>query len=372
MLSWIEIKAENVRHNFNVFRKILGSSDMVPVVKSNAYGHGIREIYQSLVPENPGWFAVNYVEEGALLRTLGFKGRVMIVGPFDPADINAAAEHSLEMFLGHPEGLAAWLAAPRKPKLHLEFDTGMSRQGFRPEMASDVADKTLPHKDLIAGICMHFANVEDVTEHEYAKEQLRRFDMAKDAFIARGMRLPNHAASSASALILDESRFDLCRVGISLYGFWPSQATKISYKQLHGEIEGLRPVMAWKSKITSINQVSQGQYVGYGCTFKARHDMIVAVVPVGYFEGYPRVASGSQAYVLIQGERCPIVGRICMNMMMVDVTDLKGKVAVGNVVTLIGTDGKETVAAADVASWAETIHYEIVTRLNPDIERKIV
>jgi alanine racemase len=133
----------------------------------------------------------------------------------------------------------------------------------------------------------------------------------------------------------------------------------------------LKPVLSWRAKITSLNDVAQGQYVGYGCTFKARHAMRVAVVPVGYFEGYPRIASGSQAYVLIHGERCPIVGRICMNMMMVDVTDIAAKVAVGAVVTLIGADGQEYISASDVATWSETIHYELVTRLNPAIERRV-
>jgi alanine racemase len=296
----------------------------------------------------------------------------MVVGPFAPKEMADAATAKIEMFLGHMEGLDAWLASPQKPQLHLEFDTGMSRQGFRPEVADMVADKLAPHKNAVKGVCMHFANVEDVTEHEYAKLQLERFEAAKKAFVSRDFSLLFHAASSASTLILDESRFDLGRVGISLYGFWPSQATKISYKQLHGQVLDLQPALAWKSTITSINAVSQGQYIGYGCTFRARHDMSVAVIPVGYFEGYPRQASGSPAYVLIHGERCPIVGRICMNMMMVDITDIKVKTTVGDAVTLIGVDGKETITATDVAAWAETIHYELVTRLNAAIPRRLM
>ncbi len=372
MLTWIEINAENIRHNYRQFADIIGPKKTVPVVKSNAYGHGLNEIHQALHSESPTWFAVNYVGEGKRLRDLGFKGRIMVVGPFAPHEMSDAKAADLEMFLGHLEGLDAWLAAAAKPMLHLEFDTGMSRQGFSPEASDAIVEKLLPYKELVKGLCMHFANVEDVTEHEYAKLQLQRFDHAQKSFEKRGFDVLRHAASSASTLILDESRFDLARVGISLYGFWPSQATKISYKQLHGRLLDLRPALSWKSTITSINAVAQGQYIGYGCTFKARHAMSVAVIPVGYFEGYPRLASGSQAYVLIDGERCPIVGRICMNMMMVDITDIKAKAKVGDVVTLIGTDGKETVAASDVATWAETIHYELVTRLNPAIERRVV
>lgn len=372
MLTWIELNAENLKHNFRLFAKIMGAEKLAPVLKSNAYGHGLKEIYQVLSTENPTWISVNYVEEGALLRSLGYKGRILVVGPFIPGELQTAAKNKLELFLGHDEGLSAWLSAKEKPDVHIEFDTGMSRQGFRPSDASKVAEQLLSQKEMVKGVCMHFANVEDVTEHDYARLQLNKFEAAKQEFSTRGFKFINHSASSASVLILGESRFDLARFGISLYGFWPSQATRLSYKQLHGDLIDLKPVLSWRTKITSINRVAQGQYVGYGCTFKARHDMTIAVLPVGYFEGYPRMASGSQAYVLIQGERCPIVGRICMNMMMVDVTDIKSKVAVHDVVTLIGKDGSETISASDVATWAETIHYELVTRLNPAIERRVV
>ena len=372
MITWIELNAESLRHNYRVFSKIVGKKKLAPVLKSNAYGHGLKETYEAIKSENPEWLAVNYVEEGVAVRGFGFKGRVLVVGPFVPDEMAAAALHKLEMLVGHDEGITSWLTASSKPELHIEFDTGMSRQGFHPEDASKLADRLLGHKKLIRGVCMHFANVEDVTEHEYAKVQLERFDLARDAFSTRGFEVIVHAASSASTLILDESRFDLARVGISTYGFWPSQATRISYKQLHESLVDLKPVLSWRTKVTSINDVAQGQYIGYGCTFKARHAMRVAVLPVGYFEGYPRIASGSQAYVLIHGERCPIVGRICMNMMMIDVTDIAAKIKVGDVATFIGTDGKETISASDVATWSETIHYELVTRLNPAIERRLV
>lgn len=372
MLSWIEINAENLRHNFRQFAAIVGRDKLAPVLKSNAYGHGLKEIFEALKPESPAWLCVNYVDEGVSLRSFGYQGRILVCGPFVPSELSAATEHRLELFLGHPEGLEAWLLSTQRPMLHIEFDTGMSRQGFTPDEAGRVAEKVLPHKSLVQGLCMHFANVEDVTEHDYARLQLKKFEEARAAFSVRGFNLICHSASSASTLILDESRFDLARVGISTYGFWPSQATRISYKQLFGQLIDLKPVLTWRTMITSINAVAQGQYIGYGCTFKARHPMTIAVLPVGYFEGYPRLASGSPAYVLLHGERCPIVGRICMNMMMIDITDLRGRAKVGDEVTLIGQSGSETIGAGDVAAWAESIHYELVTRLNPFIERRIV
>jgi len=372
MLNWIEISAANLRHNFRVFAEVIGKARLAPVLKSNAYGHGFAESYEILSAEKPDWIAVNYVEEGARLRRLGFAGRIMVVGPFVPDEMATATMEKLEIFLGHEEGLAAWLAAKEKPLLHIEFDTGMSRQGFHPEDAENIAAKLEIHKGHVRGVCMHFANVEDVTEHDYARIQLQRFELAKKAFVSRSFEFIAHSASSASTLILDDSRLDLSRIGISLYGFWPSQATRISYKQLQGRLVELKPVLSWRTKITSINRVAQGQYIGYGCTFKARHEMTIAVIPVGYFEGYPRIASGSQAYVLIHGQRCPIVGRICMNMMMIDVTDIKSQVRVEDLVTMIGQDQSECITSGDVATWSETIHYELLARLNPTIERRII
>jgi alanine racemase len=371
MFTWIELNAGNLQHNVRAISKLVGKEKIAVVLKSNAYGHGLKEIYTALKSDPPAWIAVNYADEGALLRSLGFSGRLLVVGPFVPGDFSVAVANKLELVVGHKEGLSAWLQSPTKPEIHVEFDTGMGRQGFRPADADDIATQLLGDKKLVRGVCMHFANVEDVTEFEYANVQLARYDIAYRAFSSRGYQVIAHAASSAAALILEGSRFDLMRVGISTYGFWPSQATKISYKQLHGTLLELKPVLSWRTKITSSSDVAAGQYIGYGCTYKTRHAMRIAVLPVGYFEGYPRMASGTQAYVLIHGERCPIVGRICMNMMMVDITDISDRAVVGDTATLIGGDGKEYIAAADVATWSETIHYELVTRLNQQIERRL-
>jgi alanine racemase len=372
MINWIELNPENLRHNFRLFADIVGKDKLAVVLKSNAYGHGLTEVYRILASEGVEWICVNYVDEGVSLRQLGFEGRILVVGPFLPEQMATSFQHKLELFLGHEDGLDAWLLEEKRPDLHIEFDTGMSRQGFRPGDARKVADRLLPYKHQVRGVCMHFSNVEDVTEHDYAKIQMDKFDAARSEFIARKFSVISHAASSASTLILDDSRFGLSRVGISLYGFWPSQATKISYKQLHGGLIDLKPVLAWRTKVTSVNQVAQGQYIGYGCTYRARRDMQVAVLPVGYFEGYPRMASGSPAYVLIHGERCPIVGRICMNMMMVDITHCAVPVRVGDFVTLIGQDGSEHIGATDLAGWAQTIHYELLSRLHPENPRRIL
>lgn len=371
MLSWIEIDGEAVRHNYRQFVSVAGKQRAVPILKSNAYGHGLKEIYQALASEQPPWLGVNYVEEARTLRGLGFQGRILVVGPAVARQLPDAEDLKLDLIVGNGEVLKAWAARPNPCAIHVKFDTGMARQGFRPEDASVVATWLVPRREQVVGICTHFANVEDVTDHAYALQQLKAFAKATQAFQQAGIDCMQHAASSASTLIMKDSLFDLARVGISLYGVWPSSLTRVSYLQLNDQVLDLRPVLSWRTEVINVKPVAAGSFIGYGCTFRAIRDMRVAVLPVGYFEGYPRLAGESSSYVLIQGKRCPIVGRICMNMMMVDATHLD-QVTVGEQATLVGVDGADQVTAHDVAAWAKTIHYELLSRLHPEIPRRMI
>ncbi len=371
MLTQIQLNAESMRHNYRLFCQLVGKSRVAPVLKSNAYGHGLKEVYSVLASELPEWICVNYVAEGRLLRQLGYRGRILVVGPAVARELTEAFGLDLDVVIGNETLLTAWLQAPNRPRLHIKFDTGMSRQGFAPGEASHVAARIAANKDRFVGICTHFANVEDVTDHGYATKQLELFNQAAAALRQVGFSPMLHAASSASALIMGQSHFDLARVGISLYGPWPSPLTRVSYLQLKNQVLDLRPVLTWTTEVTTVKPVSAGQFIGYGCTFRAIRDMRIAVLPVGYFEGYPRLAGEAASYVLIQGARCPIVGRICMNMMMVDISHLP-HCQVGDRVTLIGADGQDVVSAQDVAGWAKTIHYELLTRLHGDIPRQLI
>jgi alanine racemase len=371
MLSWIDVDGGALRHNFRAFRQLVGEERAVPVLKSNAYGHGLAAAHEALLPEAPAWVAVNYVSEAETLRRLGFDGRILVVGPSVARELPAATAARAEPVIGNWEVLHAWAAAGAPVLAHIKFDTGMSRQGFRPEDAGEVVRIVRPHAARVAGVCTHFANVEDVTDHSYADRQLERFEAAVGVLRSNGLTCLRHAASSASSLLLDAARFDLCRIGISLYGVWPSPVTRVSYRQLHQDLVDLKPVLSWRTEVTTVKPVRAGDYIGYGCTYRAIRDMRVAVLPVGYYEGYPRIAGEHASYVLIRGCRCPIVGRICMNMMMVDATHVDG-VSVGDVATLIGTDGTETLSAHEVAVWAQTIHYELLARLSPELPRRLL
>jgi alanine racemase len=369
MLSWLEIDTAAIRSNYQHFLALAAPSTIAPVLKSNAYGHGLELVYRALSILNPPWLCVNYMSEAQSLRGFGYRGRILVVGPLTQEGFDVAAQACAEPVLGNFELLRTWLGKDRPCPIHIKVDTGMSRQGFLLSDLPEVLVLLSGNQDKVVGICTHFANVEDVTDHSYASRQLKEFHTALSMFANAGFKsLLKHAASSASTLIMSDSRLDLDRIGISLYGHWPSRITKVSYLQVNHQVVPLKPVLSWKTKLTTVKRVEPGKYIGYGCTYRATRPMVVGVVPVGYFEGYPRLAGEGASRVLIKGERCAIVGRICMNMMMVDVTHLTN-IAVGDTVTLIGQDGEEHIGANDLAEWARTINYEVLSRLHPEIPR---
>ncbi|NRA45814.1 MAG: alanine racemase [Oligoflexales bacterium] len=372
MHCWIELDKGALIRNYRFFVSRLGHERVAPVLKSNAYGHGLPELYEMLKEEKPSWICVNYLFEGVKLRKMGFDGRVLVVGPLLGQELNQAVGAGLDVTIGNEELLSAWISMETKPTAHIKFNSGMCRQGFNPDDSDALGKRLLAHKNHIAGASTHFANVEDVTDSEFAMQQLKYLESVKSCWQGLGFKLMYHAASSASSMIISESHLDLCRVGVSLYGLWPSPLTRLSYAKLYPQLAPLEPVLRWKTRITTLRDLKGGEFVGYGCTFKASRPMKIAVISVGYFEGYPRIAGNdSRSFVLVRSKRCPLVGRICMNMMMIDVSSLE-QVRVGDEVTLLGKDGDEVVSADDLAAWSQTINYEVVTCLNPQIPRVVL
>lgn len=248
----------------------------------------------------------------------------------------------------------------------------MSRQGFLPNQIDTLIESlTDKYRENLYGLCSHFANVEDVLEQEYALLQLQRFQEATKKFQKAGFKLSTHLASSASTLLSFKTHFSMTRTGISLYGLWPSDKTKLSYHNQNHKLVNLQPVLSWYTHVAMTKTIEEGTFIGYGCSYRANKKLKLAVLPVGYYEGYPRLAGSRGAYVLIRGKRCPVIGRICMNMMMVDITHVE-QLEDKEKVTLIGRDQSETITAAELASWADTIHYELLCCLNPDIPRRII
>ena len=370
MYSWIEINKAHLAQNCAAFISLLGKERFAPVLKSNAYGHGLEPFYKLLSEYDPEWICVVYLQEAEILRNLGFQKNIFIVGPVPPKDYSWARKLDAQIPVYDLQSLASWSADKKRPLGHLKIDTGLTRLGLSLEELEQAMPQLLSCKESLRGVYSHFANVEDVSNLRFAHSQIDRLKKARQLLQDNGINLRSHISSSASSLIIPEARMDLCRIGISLYGFWPSELTKLSFHTLN-EMPAfhLKPVLTWKTKVVQVRDIPRGRYIGYGCTFQAPHAMKIAVLPVGYNEGFPRVSSNKNTSVWFCGERCPVIGRICMNLMMIDITHVDS-VDEKDPVTLIGDF--PDVSATRLASICDTISYEIVTRLNPLIPRLLI
>jgi alanine racemase len=252
-------------------------------------------------------------------------------------------------------------------------DIGTKRQGVVHEQIPDLCRQAAREGVELVGVAGHFANIEDTIEHEFARYQLSLFHQALERVGAECGELPPyiHAACSAAALLFRETDFSFVRLGISMYGHWSSRETRLAMmlRDEEAKIE-LHPVLTWKSVVGQIQSARTGESVGYGCTWKARRPTRLAVIPVGYADGYSR-ALGNRSHLLIHGAWAPVVGRVCMNILMADITDIPD-VAIGDEVVLIGRQKEAEVTVEELASLSETINYEFLARLSPMIPRVVV
>ncbi len=302
---------------------------------------------------------------------------ILVLGYVELADLDELVRLDLEPVVTGAATLdrleKAGADQGREVKVHLKAETGTHRQGVpRSELAGMVERIRTSTVLRLEGLSTHYANIEDTTDHSFARRQIEAYRSIRTAVEERlGGRIPVcHTACSAATLLLQETHMDLVRVGISLYGLWPSRETMISCREEMGSLPDLQPVLAWKSRIAQVQTVPEGDFVGYGCTWRATRESKIAVLPVGYNEGYDRRLSGT-AHVLVRGRRAPVRGRVCMNMCMVDVTDIPGA-SLEDEAVLLGGQGEERISAEQVAAWCGTIPYEVVTRIHPSLPRIVV
>jgi alanine racemase len=388
--SWIEIDGSALRANLSAFRTVLGQGSIEGsarkfgvVLKANAYGHGLLETLSvvhphvdiiHLISPRDALLIRRYEESRQLPRR-----RLLVIGATSPEEFVQLAEEEVEVTLGDDNAAKAFVALKARglrAVAHVHVETGLSREGFFPsQMPQKLAFLATPDSPFeVRGVLSHFANTEDVTEQQYALQQLQQFEAG---LVALGQLLgkdpaqfESHIAASAATLVLPASHCDFVRVGIGLYGLWPSSETRLSAKIVLPQLPKLKPVLSWRCRSQVVKTLAAGSYVGYGCTFRCERETKIAVLPVGYYDGYPRILSG-RAYVLVQGHRAPVLGRIMMNHIVVDLTGVTGDEE-QVVATLLGSDSGETVSAEMVAGWAQTIHYEIVTRIGSHLRRIVI
>jgi alanine racemase len=334
------------------------------VVKADAYGHGAIPVARTLVEAGASWLGVALPEEGIQLRRQGLEVPILVMGPTPPDQGPLLSEYRLDQMVYHPlhaRALSSSTGGSRTAvRVHLKIDTGMGRLGINPSEAAAGAKAIthLPGLEL-GGVMTHFAAA-DAADKGHALEQLRRFLEAIREIEAAGIAVPlRHAANSAAILNLPETHLDMVRLGIAVYGYPPSRFVS----------QGLpwEPVLTFMTRIAQMKKVPQGGTVSYGCTYVAPRDIMVATLPVGYADGYNRLLS-NQGEVLIRGTRAPVIGRVCMDMIMVDVTDVGG-VQEGEEVVLLGRQGDQAVLADEWAAHVGTITYEILCNISKRVPR---
>ncbi len=362
--NYVTVDLAAIRHNYHVLRdRVPAPVRVMPVIKADAYGHGMLQVAQTLQSEGVEYFAVALVEEGIALRQAGITARILVLGATMKNAVSEAVAHDLTQTV-FSEEMLGWIdqEAQRQQKtarIHIKLDTGMNRIGLRtPEEAKSLSAALSQAKHVVAaGIYTHFAVADepgaDGSLNAYSRQQLERFRELRACF---DESIPAHVANSAMSLLAPEAYFSMIREGISLYGY-PPVKTDLAFV----------PALRWCSEVVHIKTVRAGETIGYGRTFTADRDMRVATVAVGYGDGYHRTIS-NKGEMLIRGRRVPIVGRICMDQTMVDVSGIP-EAAVGDEAVLIGCQQTETITAEEVAAWADTISYEVLLGITARVPR---
>jgi alanine racemase len=376
-LNWIEIDRKAILTNVRNLGHLAGKNvTMAAAAKANGYGHGLTEMAGILRDGPVEYLALHSTSEAEVARQAGWERKILLVGGIAPEDIDAVIRLDIEptvFDIGFIESLGRLCRRSKvTARVHIKLETGTNRQGFTQKELDRAAAVLKRYPELaVEGVSTHFANIEDTTDHTYAWYQLDLFKKLVAHLAGKGI-VPRrrHTACSAALLLFKDTYFDLVRPGISLYGYWPSKETYVSYKLGGGKNSILKPALSFYSRITQIKTVEADSFVGYGCTYRTSTRSTIAILPVGYYEGIDRRLS-NLGYVLIKGKRAPIRGRVCMNLTMVDITDIPG-VKMYDPATIIGTDGREQITADTHAGWCQTINYEILSGLSPSIPRIVV
>ena len=378
--SHLELDPKAYKTNIDFLRKhfhkgVLFSS----VVKGNAYGHSIEKFVEIALSENVKHFSVFDSQEARRVKAVvGDKGTVMIMGWLsNEEDLSWIIQNDIEFFVFEKHRLTSALAVAKKigkkAIVHVEVETGMNRTGFNSSELKWIQDFLLKNSDFIQfkGLCTHFAGAESIANYFRIKKQIDRYDEIYKQFCDKGLKPQlKHAACSAAAMMYPETQMDMVRIGIMQYGFWPSPEVLVNFYNSKRKNENpLRRVISWKSSVMSVKKVKRGEFVGYGTSFMADANMKIACVPVGYAHGYGRSLSNI-GRVLINGERCVVIGSINMNMMVIDVT-LLDQIKRNDEVVLIGDQADKQLSVSSFSDYSNLLNYELLTRLSADIPRII-
>lgn len=368
LAAWAEIDLNALAHNVKEVCRVKGSkAEVMAVVKANAYGHGAVEVAKTALDNGATRLAVARTTEGIQLREAGIKVPILVLGYTPLEQIPEIIEYGLEQTV---YGLDYALKVSQKAvqlgvnlPVHIKIDTGMGRIGVIANEDSAIMEikeiASLPYL-LPIGIFTHFAAA-DSADKAYTNSQLEGFNKLLEGLRREGLEFPLcHAANSAALIDYPGSHLNMVRAGIILYGLYPSD--EVSKQKI-----SLKPVMSFKSRVAFIKKVQAGFSVSYGCTHKTASPATIATIPVGYADGYSRLIS-NRGEVLVKGCRAPVIGRVCMDQFMIDVSEIPD-VTPGDEVVLFGKQGGETLPVEDIARWIGTINYEVVCMVSARVPR---
>ncbi len=366
-----EIDLAALRQNVAEIRRLAPRVEMLAVVKANAYGHGALPIARALERERVAMLGVALVEEGLELRNAGIRTPILVLGGSYEGGYQLMAERDLMATIFRPEQIAGLAEASRRVgrplKAHLKLDSGTGRIGVLPDELDGFLDQASRFPQVqLDGLLSHFASA-DLENAEFTREQLRRFQGALARMRARGLEPTwRHLSNSAGVIelpeVCDGSELNMIRPGIMLYGLTPAAWMQGS--------ANLAPVMSWKTAVVHLKRVPTGTPISYGGTWRSPRPSVIATLPVGYADGYVRHFS-NRSQVLVRGQRAPVVGRVCMDLCMVDVTEVAGA-QVGDEVVLLGKQGQQNILAEELAQLAGTIHYEVVCAVSARVPRVVL
>lgn len=368
--SWIEVSQKAIAHNLKIIRGQAGPKVLIaPCVKGNAYGHGLIGVAKILVENGVKILSVGCLDEAERLRQNGVNIPLLILSGVSKSEIQKVVSLKVEPFIYDWETVSVLQKEAKKSGqiifVHIKIETGMNRLGVALNDAFEFIKKTSQLSNVkIKSIATHLSTSEELN-HPSVKTQLEKFSQLKSRLEKEGIEVPYFQCANSGGLFLHPaSVFNLVRPGAAIYGIYPSPEVQnhIESKNLR-----LRPALSFKTRIIQIKSVGPGEGIGYGQNFITNRLTKLAVLPVGYFDGIDR-GLANRGYFLIGGRRCPVLGNICMNLTMIDVTDL-GKVSVGDEVVFIGRQKSEEITARDVARQLDTINYEVLTRLRESLPR---
>ncbi len=378
--SYIELSGSAYKNNIDFLKNIVGDNTKISsVIKGNAYGHGYKPIIEFAEKSGINHFSVfSAFEAEQAKKYLSASSDIMIFGHISKEQLIWVIEEGIEFYITDISRLDITLEAAKqlnkKAKIHLEFETGFNRTGIEEENFDAIIEIILDNSEYfeVKGVCTHFAGAESISNYVRIKNQLISFKKYYKYFLKKGVNPEYvHTSSSSATLIYPNARFNMVRIGIAQYGFWPTQEVLIYRNNKYGDEESsLKRVISWKTQIMSIKEIKKGEVIGYGMSFQAPKDMKIAILPVGYNNGYSRSLS-NKGHVLINEKRSEVLGVVTMNTISANITDI-ATASIGDDAILIGKAKENKISVASFSEMSNDLNYQVLARLPENIPRIVI